>query len=288
MKLLTLLLFLSGCVVPYGEAPDTSAVATAQAGVPMRDITGLEARLLMLMDENVDADRAARLEALRSLLRRCRTWTPEAQRDLVVYLEAVLAVEERWRGDEGLEGFGPIAPVVPTGAIPEAVIIEDEGSPLAVPLVEESLSGPEPDPVDLPPVEDPVTVAPERNLEAMEADGLELVRESLSGEAYLEAIGQLDDLRDELAEAGGEPGEAWGTLRGEAVDGWVHRERERAGRLFLEARGIQDPTARLEAYQAVADILEGLLVAYPESSYASAITRNLQLVKRELGDGQSP
>lgn len=282
MKLITMLVLLSGCVVPYGEAPETSVVETSQAGSPMRDLTGLEARLLMLMDENQDADRASRLEALRSLLRHCRTWTPEAQRDLVVYLEAVLAVEERWRGDEGLEGFGPLAPVVPD-TTSQAEIIDDGGTALAVPVVEETLG--DSDPVELPPVEDPVTVAPERSLEAMEIEGLAQARESLSREAYLEAVQQLDALSVTLAEAGGEPGEDWVTLRGEAVDGWVHSERERAGRLFLEARAIQEPDARRAAYQGVVAILEGLLGDYPDSSYASAITRNLQLVKRELGDG---
>ena len=282
MKLLPLIAILYGCVVPYGEAPQTSLSESAAAATPMGNLTGLEARLLLLMDENQDADRAARLEALRSLLRRSRTWTPDAQQDLVVYLEAILAVEERWRGDEGLDGFGPIAPVA---SGPQAEIIQDDGPAVAVPLVEEDLGDPTPVPVELPPVDDPVTVAPARNAEALLADGLEQVREALSREAYLEALGSLDELQVSLAEAGAEPDEAWSTLRQEAVDGYVHVERERAGKLFLEARGRADADAKRTGLEEVVAILEGLLSDYPDSGFSSAITRNLQLVKRELSDG---
>ncbi len=284
MKHLLLIAVLTGCVVPYGETPETSVVETAQASTAMGDLTGLEARLLLLMDENQDADRAARLEALRSLLRRSRTWEPRAQQDLVVYVRSLLQVEERWRSDQGLEGFGPIAPVSPADAPIEEFI---EGSAVAVPVVEETL-GDDTDtrpPAELPVVDDPDTVTPDRSAEAMREEGLQAAREALSKGAYLEAIEQLDALQADTAGGDDEPDEQLATLRSEAVDGWVHTERERAGRLFLEAREISDAEARSEALSEVVAILEGLLGDYPESSYAEAINRNLQLVKRELGDG---
>lgn len=287
MKLLFLLVFLSGCVVPYGETPQTSMSEPERAASPMGDLTGLEARLLMLMDENQDADRASRLEALRSLLRRSRTWTPDDQRDLVVYLESILAVEERWRGDAGIEGFGPIAPL---DSGPEAVELIDDGVPVALPLVEEQLEDNAPlptqplgpDSADL-----PETVTPDRSHEAMRDDGLEAAREALSRGEYVEAIAQLDQLADALVEAGvdQQPDEQLTTLRNEAVDGHVHTERERAGKLFLAARENQDADLRKQGLEQVIALLEGLLADYPDSSYADAISRNLQLVKRELGEG---
>jgi len=285
MKTFFLLALLTGCVVPYGEAPSTSAVESAQATSAMGDLTGLEARLLLLMDENQEADRSSRLEALRALLRRSRTWTPEAQRDLVVYLESILAVEERWRGDEGMAGFGPIAPLAP-GPQPAEVI--QEGTAVAVPVVEEQLAQEDPPPVtEQPVVEDPDTVTPNRNVDATREEGLEESREALSKGEYLTAIQRLDTLVVELGPvvAEDEPDEQLATLRSEAVDGWVHSERERAGRLFLAAREQTDTDARREGLQEVVSILEVLLVDYPDSTYADAINRNLQLVKRELGDG---
>ncbi len=285
MKLLLLLAILSGCVVPYGETPQTSMSEASRAASPMGDLTGLEARLLMLMDENQDADRASRLEALRSLLRRCRTWTPEAQRDLVVYLEAILAVEERWRGDEGLEGFGLMVPV---DSAPPSVEIIDDGIPVVVPMIEEALDDSAPlsptlgDPDSDAP---PETETPDRNLEATRDEGLVGAREALAKGDYHQAIQLLDQLTQELQAAGddGEPDEQLATLRSEAVDGWVHTERERAGKLFLAARGEQDADARRQGLEQVVAVLAGLLADYPDSSYADAISRNLQLVKRELG-----
>jgi len=285
MKTFLLLALLTGCVVPYGDAPNTSVVESAQATTAMGDLTGLEARLLLLMDENQEADRSSRLEALRALLRRSRTWTPDAQRDLVVYLESILAVEERWRGDEGLAGFGPIAPRVPG---PQPVELIQEGSAVAVPVVEEQLAQEAPPPVtELPAVEDPDTVTPDRSVDATLEEGLEEAREALSKGENLAAIQRLDRLVTDLGPVvdEDEPDEQLATLRSEAVDGWVHAERERAGRLFLAAREQVDVDARREGLQEVVTVLEALLADYPDSTYADAINRNLQLVKRELGDG---
>jgi hypothetical protein len=282
MKLLpTLFLLAVGCVVPYGEAPTTSVVDRPQATSAMGDLTGLEARVLLLMDENEDADRAARLEALRSLLRRSRTWSPDAQRDLVVYLEALLRVEERWRGDDALTDLAPIVPVIP--AADTAELIHDEGSSVALPVVEERLD--EEDAAELPPVEEPVTETPARSPEAIRDEGVVAVREALSRSDYRRALDLLEQLDEELGAAGGvtDEDERLDALRLEAVDGWVHAERERAGKLFLSARQIPEPEARRAAFVEVADILRGLRNGYPESSYADAIARNLALVERELG-----
>jgi hypothetical protein len=300
MKLIIPLALLIGCVVPYGEAPETTAVSTAPPVSTIGTLTSLEARLLLLMDENQDADRAARLEALRSLLRHSRTWTPDAQQDLVVYLHSLLAVEERWRSEAGMEGFEPVAP---SGVAPEE-LDGLGGVPVAVPILEERLgdepepglsggAGPEPEPgpesdsVTEPEESgdsgEPQTVTPDRDPAARRREGLARAREALSREDYLEAITELDALL-EAREASGaaEPDRALVELRSEAVDGWVFLERERAGRLFLDARGLTDRQARERGLEEVATILEGLLKDYPDCRYSEAIHRNLQLVQDEL------
>lgn len=303
MKQIIPLLFLVGCVVPYGEAPETSAVTVAPAVSTMGDLTSLEARLLLLLDENQDADRAARLEALRSLMRRSRTWTPDAQRDLVVYLEALLRVEERWRGEQGLEGFEPIASAETVG---EPALIQEGGAPVAVPIVEERLGEelqpadtelPDPGPAgteepSLQPAEpvaqpeqagEPEQVTPDRDPDARRREGLERAREALSKDAYLDALAELDALLEAQREAGVEElDEELMGLRQEAVDGWVHIENERAGEMFLAARALQDADARRAAFEAVAALLESLQNDYPDAALAQRISRNLRLVHDEL------
>ncbi len=277
MKRILLFAFLQGCVVPYGEAPQTSTVEAA-ASSPMGDLTGLEARLLLLIDGNQEADRASRLEALRSLLRRSRTWPPEAQRDLAVYLEAILAVEDRWREDQGIEGFEPLVSAEP---MVESVGVGSDGggTALAVPVMEESLAnGQLPAPPVLPPegADDPVVDTPARDARAIKAEQLVRARQALAQGEYLEAISFT------VPGDQGEPDPELLSLRQEAVDGWVHLERERAGRLFLDARDLADLQQRRTAYEQVVVTLQGLLESYPESTYSQAITRNLQLVQREL------
>ena len=73
----------------------------------------------------------------------------------------------------------------------------------------------------------------------------------------------------------------------EAVDGWVHHERERAGLLFQTSRAWPQ-AERDAATQEVKGVLEGLLRDYPETTYKAAIVRNLQLVERETAAAPAP
>ncbi len=279
---------LAGCVVPYGEPPVGGATAEPlAAATPAADLTSLEARLLLLMDENHEADRARRLDAARRLLRHARTWDADAQRDLVRYLEALLDVEERFRDEQGTEAFQPL--------VGQGPVISDPLGPVAVPIQEEHLGAQELSvgPASLAAEEtgsgpsavegadgEPVTVTPERDQRAVQAEVAELARQALAESRYQDALVALDELPDLIQD------EALLTLRGEAMDGLVHQERERAGRLFLQSRELEDPDARLAGYQEVKELLEGLIRDYPDSSYASAIARNLQLVERELAGGE--
>ncbi len=68
----------------------------------------------------------------------------------------------------------------------------------------------------------------------------------------------------------------------EAIDGWVHDERERAGAIFLEARDLPQGNDRRNRIEEVLRILDGLVRDYPDSTYREAIDRNIQLVRDEL------
>jgi hypothetical protein len=108
--------------------------------------------------------------------------------------------------------------------------------------------------------------------EALLALARDLVAKARYGEA-LEAFAELD----------GTPLQA--TARREAAetaDVLVKEERERAGRLFVEAKKRPDAQARIEAMAEVRAILAGLLDAHPESSYADRVERNLEVVEQEL------
>ena len=75
----------------------------------------------------------------------------------------------------------------------------------------------------------------------------------------------------------------------ETADVLVKEERERAGRLFVEAKKKPDAAARVEAMLVVRSILAWLLDEFPDSSYADRVERNLQVVEDELrAQGWSP
>ena len=267
----------TACVVPYGEAPEplaSSAVASA-ANATGADLSGLEARILMLIEENQDADRARRLSAARQLLRKGRGWAPEAQRDLVTYLNALLDVEERYHVEESMGVAVPLA-----GAIQEQTALDGEtalpapgAGALAQPMAEEELGGDDSDLPGTEPAEDELAEDPSSDAEL----ALAPARQALADGRYLEAIQALDELGSDSEEAQ--------ELHREAVDDYVHLERERAGRLFLEARSAEAEDARLGKLGEVKEVLQRLLDEFPDNSYAGAISRNLQLVERELDRG---
>lgn len=109
---------------------------------------------------------------------------------------------------------------------------------------------------------------------------LEQAREAASAalaEArYTDAMAELERYQDTADWVELEP------LWQEAVDGFVHDERERAGKLFLAAREMPDGPDKQAQIQQVETLLVGLVTFYPESSYTDAIHENLVLVRAEL------
>ncbi len=100
--------------------------------------------------------------------------------------------------------------------------------------------------------------------------GPEDVRALLAEGRYVEALRGLEPVKESQPE-----------LWQEAVDGYVHVERERAGELYLKAMEMPEGEIRDSAIGEVVSILERLLEDYPESSYSDDIEENLRLVRQD-------
>jgi hypothetical protein len=95
---------------------------------------------------------------------------------------------------------------------------------------------------------------------------------ALADARYLDAFDALDGV--------GTPDAA--TLRKEAVDGYARTERERAGHLFLEARGLPPGGERVASLRAVRTLLVSINDRFPDNSYAAQIAENIGKVDADL------
>jgi len=247
----------AGCVIRYGEGAAAAAAADAAP-----DFSEVDDRLAGLQAEAPNVDTRDRLVAAADLAAAVRAparegFPPESQEAVLDYLYTLLEIEERAAAD-----------AVPSliGAVGVIEVEPEGGGALAPPpAIEEEELG-----EDLPALDEP----------ALDEPALEEARESLARGHYASAIRAIEPLRE--AAAGGAQGDDVEALWSEAVDGFVHAERERASVLFLEARDVEDDGARASAMEEVLDLLEGLVEDYPESAYTSALKRNIELVKRAV------
>jgi hypothetical protein len=291
------LVLLGACVVRYGEGPQAGgeAVEGVEGGTAPADAaasTGpnpseryapLESAFdsLMASDPGEDADRRDRLDAARDLSRDLRRGKKDPHELIEAYLRRVAEIESR-----AVPAEAPVlvvGPAVNEEDVEEAPIGQTEGEG------EESLGEPKDTAaVNLPPSKDPPAKDPkaERGGErqgrpadpsapppTVEAAGA-AARDALAKNDYKAALDALRPMKDDERFAEIAP------LWQEAVDGWVHHERERAGLLFQTSRAWPQ-AERDAATQEVKGVLEGLLRDYPETTYKAAIVRNLQLVERE-------
>ena len=104
---------------------------------------------------------------------------------------------------------------------------------------------------------------------------IDQAREALRRGDYRAAIETLRPLKDG---PGWEDAQPYWT---EAVDGWVYQERERAGKLFVDAQRMQGKQ-RHDKLLEVQRILSGLIDDYPDSAYAQPLQDNLERVERAL------
>jgi hypothetical protein len=300
LALLSLML-LGGCVVRYGEGPQAGgeAVDGAEGGATPADPSAptgpnlseryapLEGAFdsLMASDPGEDADRRDRLDAARDLSRDLRRGKKDPHELIEAYLRRVAEIESRAvPADAPVLVIGPAVneedveetPLGTVGGEDEQVLGEDPGVDAGA--------------VNPPPTKDPkVERGGERHTKPAEPAATPLTveaagaaaRDALAKNDYAAALDALRPMKDD--ERFSEIAPLWQ----EAVDGWVHHERERAGLLFQTSRAWPQ-AERDAATQEVKGVLEGLLRDYPETTYKAAIVRNLQLVERETAAAPAP
>jgi predicted negative regulator of RcsB-dependent stress response len=110
-----------------------------------------------------------------------------------------------------------------------------------------------------------------------EKEALKLAGTLIEQEKFEEAISRLEAVqgdREDAAEAQ--------ALKDLAVEKLIHRERNRAAKLFLMARNTIDP-AKKEAYLLSShEILETLIAKYPTSSLLDRLRDNIRKVEEDL------
>lgn len=296
LVLLPLVLF-GGCVVHYGEGPRAGGEAAegvegeAAAGGGDGAVTPAGPNLseryaplesafdaLMASDPGEDADRRDRLDAARDLSRDLRRGKKDPHELVEAYLRRIAEIESR-----AVPAEAPvlvIGPAVNEEVVEEAPIGQPDGEVIGEEPVGEpaEAQGGAEGPAKEPKAErggerngkgaDPLS--PPATVESAGA----AARDALAKNDYAAALDALRPMKDDERFAELAP------LWQEAVDGWVHHERERAGLLFQTSRAWPQ-AERDAATQEVKGILEGLLRDYPETTYKAAIVRNLQLVERE-------
>ncbi|MCK6523051.1 hypothetical protein L6R49_16620 [Myxococcota bacterium] len=291
------LALLGGCVVHYGEGPraggegaeatEGSATVEGEVAPPTPNLSERYAPLesafdsLMASDPGEDADRRDRLDAARDLSRDLRRGKKDPHELIEAYLRRIAEIESR-----AVPAEAPLLVIGP--AVNEEVVEEAPlGQPDGEVIGEEPIGEPaevEGDGASPTPDKDPKAdrggqrvggkpadpSAPPPTIESAGSSA----RDALAKNDYKAALDVLRPLKDDPRFAEIAP------LWQEAVDGWVHHERERAGLLFQTSRAWPQ-AERDAATQEVKGILEGLLRDYPETTYKAAIVRNLQLVERE-------
>ncbi len=117
--------------------------------------------------------------------------------------------------------------------------------------------------------------ADERAVALIADDRIAEARQALRYGDYELAIAALSPLRGSASWRDAEP------FYAEAVDGFVGAERERVGKLYVNARKLTGDARRTALLQ-VRELLAGLVEAYPGSVYYEPLLNNLERVEREL------
>jgi hypothetical protein len=106
---------------------------------------------------------------------------------------------------------------------------------------------------------------------------LELARKQMEEEKFEEAISNLEALEPEQ-----ENGHEISELKERAIDGLVNRERNRAAKIYLEAKKSWDPEKKEKLLRSSYEILKSLIEKYPSSSLNQKLKSHLNTVGEEL------
>ena len=105
---------------------------------------------------------------------------------------------------------------------------------------------------------------------------LKMARHFLEEEKFEQAISNLDKLSE------GEEGLEVRELREQAIEGLINRERNRAARIFLNAKRTQDPVKKEEYLVTCYQILNSLIEKYPSSPLSEKIRSHIRKVSEEM------
>ena len=243
---------ITGCGPKVGPLP---AAAVSTAASPAGSIGRALDELIV---KTSDVDRRTRLSTFRSLWDASARWPADARRDLERSLRLLIEIEQRGLDEE----MGPLTRVGDDGSGALAV---DSAELLDMGTQEETLGA------------DDDAQAP-GPAPAASGDRLNDAKAALAASDYRKALGLLDE-----GHKSGTLTNAEEKLWGEAVEGFVRAERERAGELFVAVREMSAGSEKTAKIREVVAVLDGLLRDYPGSRYESAIRRNLDIVRQELG-----
>jgi len=106
---------------------------------------------------------------------------------------------------------------------------------------------------------------------------MELAMKLLEEEKFEEAISTLDSLDSEQKES---PGPR--RLNALAVEMLINRERNRAAKIFLQAKKTHDPTKKKEYLLSSYNILKVIVDKYPSSPLILKVKSHIEVVRKEL------
>jgi len=252
---LLLMMMTSACVVrQYGGGPATSHTGSAQ--LEPVDFSGVETRLEKLIAaETENVDRRDRLEAAWELCQESKTQRPAAQHVVHRYLVRVVEVEKRViDADTDALASPDLQTFVPIAAI-QSERIAGTDAPAAAPAAARQR-----------------IVPPDAGAPAVMA----AARERMGSGDLEGALTQLDVCMEQPC------GAATITLWREVRDRLVYQGREQAGKQFIDARTLTDPTSRRGEFQRIVDELQALQERFPDSRYKEGVASSIATVSTAL------
>ncbi|MFP3927868.1 MAG: hypothetical protein ACLFUP_03105 [Desulfobacteraceae bacterium] len=120
--------------------------------------------------------------------------------------------------------------------------------------------------------------------ESATGEALTDARRLIEQEDYEGALASIEEMEQEEA-----PLAALRDLRREATEKLIHKEREEAAQLYLQARNAKDEKEKKALLASCYKILQGLLERFPGSDMTEKLERNLKTVREEMKSvGMSP